>query len=140
MAAENTAASAPAAGPAHQPFQQAHEAYVKVLSEVCQRLQRQSLDHQYEFQTRLIKLNLVASQEELRAAQDSVREMMTAPPAPDPELGQAVDDAFTQYKAAIQSALRDADLATLDPPTLCAIGQSLSTAAQLATLYAPPLR
>ncbi len=64
---------------------------------------------------------------------------MAAAPAPDSEMGRTIDEGFAQYKAAIQSALRDADLAALDPATLYAIGQSFSMAAnfaQQAALYA----
>jgi hypothetical protein len=126
-------------GPVHQPFQQAHEAYVKALDETWNQVQRQCVNDHLEFQQRLTKLSRATTPDEFKEAQESVHQMM-APPSADPSLGKAAGEAFTQYKTAIKAALSESNLADLDPTALSAIGQSLYMVGQMAhhaTLLAP---
>jgi len=130
------------AGPTHLPFHEAHEAYIRALDEAWNHVQRQCLDYHLEFQQRAARLNRATTQEEFRQAQDGVQQMMGGPPS-DPAVQEAIGAAFTQYKTAIKAALSEADLATLDPAALSAIGQSLSMIAclaQQAAQMAPPAK
>jgi hypothetical protein len=131
--------ASPASESAHQPFQQAHEAYVRALDDAWNQIQRQGVDHHLEFQQRALTLSRATTADEFKQAQDSMQQMM-AGPTPDPALSETVGKAFTQYKTAIKAALNDSDLEDLNPAMLSAIGQSLSTVACLAhqaSLLAP---
>jgi hypothetical protein len=139
--AENEEKSQPAEkpGPIHQPFQQAHEAYIKAVDEAWLQAQRQCQNDQLVFQQQLLKLHQATTPDEYKEAQENVQKAMAAPPS-DPPLSKVVGDAFAQYKSAFLAAVTETKIDDLDPTTLSAIGQSLCAVAQMAhhaTLLAP---
>jgi hypothetical protein len=139
---ETKSEPAEAAGPVHQPFQQAHEAYVKALDEAWLQAQRQCQQDQLALQEHLARLQRATTQDEYKAAHENVQAAMAAPPS-EPSLATTVGEAFAQYKSAIRAAVSDTNLEELDPTTLAAIGQSLCAVAQLthqATQLAPPAK
>jgi uncharacterized protein with von Willebrand factor type A (vWA) domain len=139
---EKKSDTAEGAGPIHQPFQQAHEAYIKALEEAWFQAQRQCQQDQLALQEHLTKLHRATTQDEYKEAHEKVQAAMAAPPS-EPSLAKTVGEAFAQYKSAIRAAVSDTDMEELDPATLAAIGQSLSEVAQLtyqATQMAPPAK
>ncbi len=111
--------------PFYQPFQDAYEAYVKAVYDAWNQMQQQCQNNQLEMQQRLIKLSQAATPDELKAAQESLQQMAS----PTLDLS-CLNDAYMQYKNAIQLAFANANMDDLDPASLWMIGQSFCMAAQ----------
>ena len=139
-AKDRAASSGDKPQPVHQPFQDAHEIYVKALDEAWTKAQRQCQNDQLEFQQRMMKLSRATTPDEFNAAQEGVQQMMAAPTV-DPSLSKSLAEAYAAYKNAIKTALSSTNISDLDPASLAAIGQSFSMIAQFAqqsSMLAPP--
>jgi hypothetical protein len=141
MAGEETNSEPQKSEPVHQPFQQAHEAYIKAVDEAWMQAQRECQNNQLTFHEHLARLQRATTPDEYKEAQENLQKIATAPA--EPTLSKAVGDAFAQYKNAIRAAVTDTNIDDLDPTTLSAIGQSLCAVAQMthqATLSVPPAK
>jgi hypothetical protein len=128
--------------PIHQPFQRAHEAYIKVVDEAWLQAQRECHNNQLTYQEHLARLQRATTPDEYKEAQENLQKTMSAAPS-EPTLSKAVGDACAQYKNAIRAAVTETNIDDLDPTTLSAIGQSLCAVAQMthqATLCVPPAK
>jgi len=114
-----------------QPFQETYETYVNVLNDAWQKTHQQHLTNQLDIQQRLHQQALATNQDEYNAAQEEIQQAMETPTV-DASIVQSLDDAFLQYKHALQTAFSGSNIADMNPATLSAIGKSVLMAAQFA--------
>lgn len=127
--------------PVHQPFHDAHQAYLKAVDEAWNAACIQQQKDQIALQEQVLRMNRSTTPDELKAAQDNLQKMMAAPA--NPALANRLDEAYARYKNDVKAALTGVNMADLDPATLAAIGQSLfeiAQYAQQASALAPPAK